>query len=173
MSHGPSFQPHDDHLDQGDIFSDVPLGKWKGGELVQGPPLRAVITSHGCACEDYERALTAGRTQTAAKIMLQVAPLRPIRDVPEYRLEEIKNGEQLDYFYVYGEDNKLPDHMLDFRREQPVPASVLEKCTKIPRLSDWQWRRLLVHLAVSRFHQKPETLFLPALLESEGGAVAT
>lgn len=173
MAHGPAFQSHDEHLDQGDIFSDVPLGRWKDGHLVQGPGVRAVITSHGCACEDYERALAAGRTQAAAKILLQVAPLRPTRGVPEHRLDEIRSGRQLDYFYVYGQGNKLPDQILDFAHEQPVPASVLMTCIKIARLASWQWQRLLVHLAVSRFHQAPESLFQPELLESEGDAVGT
>ena len=173
MTRGPAFCPHDEHLDQGDIFSSVPLGKWEDGKLIQGPGVRAVITSHGCACEDYERALEAGRTQAAAKIMLQVAPLRTIKGVPANRLEEIATGKHLDYFYVFGEANKLPDHLLDFTQEQPVPASVLTKCTKIARLSAWQWRRLLVHLAVSRFHQQPEKLFLPELLEQEAGAIDT
>jgi hypothetical protein len=47
-----------------------------------------------------------------------------------------------------GESGKLPDHMLDFSYEQPVPASVLEGCKKIARLADWQWKRLLVHQTV-------------------------
>jgi hypothetical protein len=32
----PAFVPTDDHLDQGDIFSDAPLGKWKNEEFVKG-----------------------------------------------------------------------------------------------------------------------------------------
>jgi len=168
----PAFVPTDDHLDQGDIFSDVPLARWKDQVFVQGSSGRAVITSHGCACEDYERALAAGRTQAAAKVMLHVAPLRAITNMPEHRLEEIKAGQQLDYFYIYGERNTLNDHLVDLSLEQPVPASVLSACTKIARLAPWQWRHLLVHIAVSRFHESPETLFRPELLESGGSHAA-
>lgn len=166
------FKPYDEHLDQGDIFSDVPLIKYKNGKLEQ-KPMRAIITSDGCACEDYERMLAQGHTQAAARLMLHVAPLRATKDVPEHRLEEIRSGEQLDYFYVYGETGKLPDHMLDFSYEQPVPASVLEGCKKIARLADWQWKRLLVHQTVSRWHQKPEKIFLASVLAEGGGVAAT
>jgi hypothetical protein len=95
------FKPHDVHLEQGDIFADVPLIKYKNGKLDQ-KRTRAIITSDGCACEDYERMVAKGHTQAAAKLMLHVAPLRATKDVPEHRLEEIRSGEQLDYFYVYG-----------------------------------------------------------------------
>lgn len=166
------YKPHDEHLDQGDIFSDVPLIKYRNGKLEQ-KPMRAIITSDGCACEDYERMLAKGHTQAAAKLMLHVAPLRATKDVPEHRLEEIRSGEQLDYFYVYGQAGKLPDQMLDFSYEQPVPASVLEGCTKIARLADCQWKRLLVHQTVSRWHQKPEKIFLAAILVEGGGVAAT
>jgi len=166
------YKPHDEHLDQGDIFSDVPLIKYKNGKLEQ-KPMRAIITADGCACEDYERMLAKGHTQAAAKLMLHVAPLRATKDVPEHRLEEIRSGEQLDYFYVYGETGKLPDQMLDFSYEQPVPASVLDGCKKIARLADWQWKRLLVHQTVSRWHQKPEKIFLDAILAEGGGVAAT
>jgi hypothetical protein len=54
---GPAFRPHDEHLDEGDILADVPFGRWEEGKLVQGTPGRGIITSHGCACEDYERAI--------------------------------------------------------------------------------------------------------------------
>jgi hypothetical protein len=164
------FKPHDVHLEQGDIFADVPLIKYKNGKLDQ-KRTRAIITSDGCACEDYERMVAKGHTQAAAKLMLHVAPLRATKDVPEHRLEEIRSGEQLDYFYVYGETGTLTDQLLDFSYEQPVPASVLERCTKIARLADWQWKRLLVHQTVSRWHQKPETIFLAKVL-AEGGGVA-
>ncbi len=168
MPRGPAFRSRDAHLDQGDIFSDVPLGKWEHGQLVQGPGVRAVITSHGCACEDYERALEGSRSQQAEKILLHVAPLRSARDFPEHRVEEIRSGRYLGSFFIYGQGSVLSDQIVDFTREQPVPAVVLSQCTKIARLADWQWARLLVHLAVSRFHQEPETLFRPELL---GGAV--
>jgi xanthine dehydrogenase iron-sulfur cluster and FAD-binding subunit A len=145
------------------------MAKWKDGELVP-VSLRAVITSNGCACEDYERLIDAGRTQAAAKLTLQVAPLRDTRGRSPQNLADIAAGRHLDYFLVYGERNVLPDQIVDFSREQPVPASVLSGCTKIARLADWQWNGLLVHLAVTRFHQTAEELFRPELLKRrEGG----
>ena len=66
----------------------------------------------------------------------------------------------------------LPDEMLDFSYEQPVPASVLEGCKKIARLADWQWSRLLVHQTVSRWHQRPEEIFVAEHVGTEGGGVA-
>jgi hypothetical protein len=161
----PSFRPHDEHLDQGDILSNVPFVKWKDGTVTLGGGARGIITSDGCACEDYERAIAAGRTQAAAKIMLRVAPLRPVKGLPDNRAEEIRTGKHLDYFYVHGVPPILPDHFVDLSREQPVPAETLVGCPKIARLADWQWRGLLVHFAVSRFHQPPEELFRPDLLE--------
>jgi hypothetical protein len=74
---GPVFRPHDEHLDEGDILAGVPFGKWTDGTLGEGTPGRGIITSHGCACEDHERAVDLGRTQAARKVMLHVAPLQP------------------------------------------------------------------------------------------------
>jgi len=53
------------------------------------------VTSNGCACEDYERAVAAGRSQAAAKIMVQVAPLRPVATLPDHRIDEIQLGKHL------------------------------------------------------------------------------
>jgi hypothetical protein len=160
------FQPHDDHLlDEGDILSEVPFIKWEDGEATVGGGARGLVTSNGCACEDYDRALAAGRGQAAAKVMIQVAPLRPAASYPSHRLDEIASGQQLDFFLVHGKAGVLPDHVVDLTREQPVPASVLAGCPKIARLAAWQWKALLIHIAVSRFHQKPEDLFRADLLE--------
>lgn len=150
-------------LDAGDIFSDVPLAKWVDGRLEPGTPGRAVITSHGCACEDYDRAVQARRTDAARKLTLQVAPLRSINNQGAETLDRIRHGDQMDYFYVYG-DRQVADQILDFTREQPIPAYVLMTCNKIATLAEWQWRRLLVHLAVSRFHQPPEEIFRAEIL---------
>jgi hypothetical protein len=58
-----AFQPHDDGrlVEQGDIFTTVPLMKWKDGEPEEGSPTkRAVVCSHGCVCEDYDRHIEVG-----------------------------------------------------------------------------------------------------------------
>jgi hypothetical protein len=60
-----AFQPSTEELDQGDIFSNVPFPKWRAGIVEHGRGVRGIITSHGCACEDYARALDTGRTQVA------------------------------------------------------------------------------------------------------------
>ena len=96
--------------------------------------------------------------------MIQVAPLRPASQFSERQIDEIREGKQLDYFFVQGEATFLADQVADLTFEQPIPASVLSACTKSTRLADWQWQRLLIHVAVSRFHQQPETLFVEHVL---------
>lgn len=76
--------------------------------------------------------LAKGHTQAAAKLMLHVAPLRATKDVPEHRLEEIRSGEQLDYFYVYGETGKLPDQLLDFSYEHRSPRACSTDARRSP-----------------------------------------
>jgi hypothetical protein len=161
-----SFQLHDDELDQGDIFSNIPFVKWHEGEPAIGGGARGVVTSHGCTCEDYQRRLDLGHTQAAAKVMIQVAPLRPATSFPLQQRSAIADGDYFDYFLVYGQRGVLGDQVADLTKEQSIPASVVMTCDKIARLAPWQWNRLLVHIAVSRFHQKPETIFRPDILES-------
>jgi hypothetical protein len=156
-----AFRPHDDGvLDQGDILANVPFVKWKDG--VPGPgggKARGIITAHGCWCEDYYRAIRAGRTQQATKLMLHVAPVVPARTLPEENRAQIEAGGYFDRFYVYGDGGQLEDHVLDFSKEQTIPAHVLAECPKIARIDHWQWARLLIHQTVSRFRQPPEELF--------------
>jgi hypothetical protein len=157
------FKPHDAELDRGDILANVPLVRWKEGTARQGSPGRGVITSNECTCEDYERAVQRG-SSAASRVLIQVAPLQSASRFPEDIQEEIKLGQRLDLFYVHGDGKALDDQVANLMREQPVPAEVLMRCTKIARLADWQWDALLVHIAVSRFHLKPEELFRPEIL---------
>lgn len=173
MPRPDAFQPHDEHLDQGDILANVPFVRWTDWSVATGGGSRGVITSNGCSCEDYERAIAQGREQASAKLMLQVAPLTPVEQFPPHRREEILSGRYLDRFYVYGDGSGLGDQVLDFAREQPVPARILAACPKIARIAEWQWQHLLIHLAVSRFHQTPEELFRAELLVTEGEPDAT
>jgi hypothetical protein len=157
-------------LDQGEILADVPFVRWEDGKPIFGAVRRGIITSHGCACEDYERAAKeAERSRKAGAVMIHVAPIAPATQYRD-RQEAIARGEFLDYFFIFGEGSILKDHVLDLTREQAIPASVLAKCKKISRIADWQWKGLLVHIAVSRFHQQPEELFREELLESESDA---
>lgn len=151
------------------ILADAPLVKWENGKAKFDSPGRGIITSHGCACEDYERAAaTEGRSSQADRVMLQVAPLKPAKAFGE-KLDTIRRGIQLDCFFLEG-DGSLADQVVDLTREQAIPASVLAQCKKSGQIADWQWKRLLVHIAVSRFHQPPEELFLDSLLESRSDA---
>lgn len=162
-----AFKPHDDgKLDQGDIFANVPLVKWEDGSAKESPS-RAVVTSHGCVCEDYERAIEAGKSSAANRVLVQVAPLRPATDF-KHKVDEIRAGKLLDRFFVEGDGSKLSHQVADLTREQPVPASVLVGCQKIARLSDRQWDALLVHMAIARFRVDPATLFRDEILR--GGA---
>ncbi len=126
------------------------------------------VTSNGCTCEDYERAIEKGWSSSAARVYVQVAPLRPAKDFKD-KQDEIRAGRRLDLFFIKGDDKKLADQVADLTREQPIPASVLASCKKIARLADWQWSALLVHIAVSRFHVKPEELFRDELLKGGAG----
>lgn len=100
--------------------------------------------------------------------MLQVAPLKPAKAFGE-KIEVIKNGSQLDCYFIEG-DGSIADQVVDLTREQGIPASVLAECKRSGQVADWQWKGLLVHIAVSRFHQQPEDLFLKELLESRSDA---
>jgi hypothetical protein len=155
-------------LDQGMILANVPFVKWEGGKAKLDSPGRGIITSHGCACEDYERAVARGRSSQADRVMLQVAPLKPAKAFGD-KIETIKQGIQLDCFFIEG-DASLADQVVDLTREQGIPASVLASCKKAGQIADWQWSGLLVHIAVSRFHQTPEELFRQDLLESRSSA---
>jgi hypothetical protein len=152
------FRDHDDRLDEGDVLANAPVLKWKNGEpkFTEG---RVIVTAHGCACEDYYRALEEGRTSAARRVMVMVAPVRNANDLDEDTRQAIQRGEYYDLFYVYGDGSRLHDQVVDLTREFNVPASLLIECQKIARLNDWQWRRLLIALTVSRWHQKPETIF--------------
>jgi hypothetical protein len=163
-----AFKPHDDGLllDQGDILAEVPLVIWKDGKA-QESKNRAVVTSHGCVCEDYERAIGAGRSSAAERLLLQVAPLRPAKDF-KHKIGEIQRGELLDRFFVEGDGKKLAHQVADLTREQPIPASVLVKCKKIARLADWQWEALLIHMTIARFRIDPAQVFSEEILKGAG-----
>ena len=152
-------------LEHGLVLADVPFVRWKDGrpKIDSGGP--GIITSEGCACEAYERALQEGRSSAAAKVMLQVAPIRPANDYRD-KIETVKAGQVLGLFFVKGEGSRLGDCVVDFSHEQGIPASVLAGCKKSALISDWQWKRLLVHLTVSRWRQKAEDLFREDLIES-------
>ena len=159
-----AFKPHNDgRLDQGDILADVPLIKWDG-EAAKESPNRAIVTSHGCVCEDFERWMEAGKSSAADRVLIQVAPLRPAKDF-KHKVDEIRDGKLLDRFFIEGDGSKLSHQVVDLNGEQPIPASVLVKCKKIARLSDRQWKALLVHLAVARFRVEPAQLFRDEILE--------
>ncbi len=152
------------------ILADVPFVKWENGKAKLDSPGRGIITSHGCACEDYERAVAmSGRSSQANRVMLQVAPLRPARQFPSDKLDTIKAGSHLDCFFIQG-DGSIADQVVDLTREQGIPASVLATCKRSGVIAEWQWKGLLVHIAVSRFHQTPEELFRLELLESRSDA---
>jgi hypothetical protein len=162
-----AFKPHDDCLiDQGDIFTNVPLMKWADGEPEEGSPTkRVVVTSHGCVCEDYDRAMAEGMTSAARRLYVQVAPLRAAKD-KQAKLEVIKAGRMPEYFYIEGDGKKLDHQVADLSREQPIPAWVLvDRCQKIARIDDWQWNALCVHIAVGQFRVEAEDLFNPKILK--------
>lgn len=152
-------------LDQGDILSDVPLVKWKDGQATHGSPNRAIITSHGCVCEDFDRAVQDGKSSKAARIFIQVAPLRPARDFRD-KIDLIQEGKLLDLYFIEGDGSKLAHQVVDLKREQPIPARVLADCKKVARIADWQWNALLVHMTVARFRSAPADIFHPDLLKA-------
>lgn len=153
-------------LDQGDILANVPLVNWKSGKAKEAPN-RAVVTSHGCVCEDYERATEANRSSAADRVQIQVAPLVPASNFKD-KIKLIREGKLLDFFFVEGDGQKLNHHVAVLAREQPVPASVLVKCPTIAQLADWQWEALRLHLTVSRFRCDPKEIFRDELLTGAG-----
>jgi hypothetical protein len=152
------FQPTDAYLNEGDVIAAVPFAKWTGTDWKVNSK-RAVITSHGCACEDYRRHIEAGQTSKARKVVLHVAPLAEVRDVPEEKRQIIRAGEMWRYFYLTGQDGVLADHLVDLDAEQAIPAEVLQGLTKIARIADWQWQALLIHITVNRWGRSAEDIF--------------
>jgi hypothetical protein len=153
-------------LEGGLVLAKIPFVKWENGEARIGADGPGIITSHGCACEDYERALQEGRTSAARRLMLMAAPLKQAKAFRD-KIETIKGGTALDYFFIKGENPWPADQVVDLTHEQAIPASVLADCKKVAQIADWQWKRLLIHIAISRFHQQPEELFREELLESD------
>lgn len=162
-----AFKPFDEHrLDQGDVFANVPLTKWADDEPEEGSATkRVVVTSHGCVCEDYDRLIAAGLTSKARRLMVQVAPLRPAKERQD-KLDLIKEGRMPEFVYVEGDGKKLDHQVADLGREQAIPAWILvENCQRIARLADWQWNRLCVQLAISRFRVEAQDLFNADILK--------
>jgi hypothetical protein len=152
-------------LEGGLVLAKVPFVRWEDGEPHTGSEAQGIITSHGCSCEDYERAIQEGRSSAAKRKMLMVAPLKAAK-VFRDKIDTIKSGTALDYFFIQGEPPWPADQVVDLTREQAIPASVLAGCKKVAQIEDWQWKALLIHIAISRFHQQPEDLFREDLLES-------
>jgi hypothetical protein len=150
-------------LDQGEVFSDVPLLKWKDGEpkIEKG---RALVTSHGCVCEVYERAVEQKKTSAAKKAYIQVVPLQPASTFRQ-KVGLIQNGEMRDYFFVEGDGPKLAHHVAVLTREQALPAAVLADCTRLAQVADWQWEALRLHITLTRFRMKPEEVFRDEFLK--------
>jgi hypothetical protein len=117
-------------LDQGEILADVPFVRWEDDKPIFEALRRGIITSHGCACEDYERAAKeAARSRKAGAVMLHVAPIEPATQYRD-RQEAIARGEFLDHFYISGEGTVLKSHVVDLTKEQAIPASVLSRCMR-------------------------------------------
>lgn len=153
-------------FEHGLVLSDVPFVRWVAAKPAEGTPKPGIITSEGCACEAYERAVNESKSSAAQKVMLQVAPLRQPGVYGAEKLDLIKGGKVLGLFFVQGEGSRLGDCVVDLTCEQSMPAWLLAYCTKSALIADWQWKRLLVHLTVSRWRQPPESLFREDLLES-------
>ncbi len=140
------------------MLARVPFAKWTDEGWTINPK-RGVITSHSCACEDYRRHVEAGQTSKARKVMLHVAPLADVRDLPEEKRQIIRDGKMWRYLYLYGESGILSDQLVDLDAEQAIPASVLHGMTKITRLAPWQWQALLIHTTVNRWGRAAEDIF--------------
>lgn len=156
------FRERDAELDEGDIVEGVRLPTWSKQGVLSDTPRRVLVTSNGCDCEDFMRARDSGKSDAAAKLRIHVAPLREPAG-SELKLQQIRDGEVLPLFWVYG-DERIPDQILDLSKETSVPAALVVAGRHLATIAEWQWRRLLVHLAVERWHAKPEKIFRPELL---------
>ena len=165
------FDEQQEHLlEHGLVLSNVPFPRWTAGKAQHGTGRRGIITSEGCACEAYERALAENRSSEASKIFLKAAPIYPAKEYGEEKIEIIKAGKVLGLLFIQGEGSRLGDCVVDLSRESSFPAYVLAGCTKSALIADWQWKRLLIHSTVSQWRQQPEALFREDLLESASDA---
>ncbi len=152
-------------IDQGYIFANVPFPVWdEAGAGWKAVPSNGLVTSHECACEDYQRAINAGFGDKANKIDLQVAPIQSASRYSEEAIALILAGEHLERFFVHG-GKSLPDSVVRIDEETAIPAYVLAGLKPITVLAPWQWRQLVIHLTVSQWHQKPEKILHPDLLK--------
>jgi hypothetical protein len=159
LSDAPFTATDPETLDEGDILANVPFAVWGDGAW-RVKSVRGIVTSHGCACEDYARAVAAGRSSQARKIRLHVAPIRAITGQPEDKLAQIRDGKVWRFFYVYGDGGQtLQDQVVDLDDEQAIPATVLWELPRVARLAPWQWRALLMHITVNRWGRSPEDIF--------------
>jgi hypothetical protein len=125
-----------------------------------------VVTSHGCVCEKYERALAKGRPEVARKVFVQVAPLENAEAFPRDQLPTIEKGGMRDLFYLEGSGLDLKHKVTILTREQAVPAEVLvEKCKRVAQVADWQWAALRLHLTLTRFRKPADKIFRDELLK--------
>lgn len=161
----PPFREPDLKLDDGDIVEGVHLPTWSKTGALSSVARRVLVTSNGCDCEDYLRARDAGMSDAAAKIRVHVAPLRDPAG-SETKLQQIRDGQVLPLFWVYGNE-ALPDQIADLSKETSIPAAAVVAGRRLATIAAWQWRRLLVHLTVERWHQKPEKIFRHELLRED------
>lgn len=159
------FRPRDGQISDGDILEAVPFLKWKDGEA-KPVSARGIVTSHGCACEDYERALGAGKSSKARKVLLRVARMQPASNFPALVLDDIRDGQHTDLFFVDG-DETTPDQVVDLTNEQPFPAELLVKLPFRTRISEAQWKRLQMQAMVERLHAKPEEFLKAEIVSGE------
>ena len=160
----PGYRAHDYRIDQGDIFRDVPF-------LVRGPndeiatkKLPGIVTSHGCYCERYDRALEAGKTTRAAKIQLYVCPITSARNLNANDQATVREGKNFQY-HALPVIPGVPEMFVDATLEQSIPARLLETLDRTASLTETEWIKLVVHQTTFRFRREAAAIFRPDLLD--------
>jgi hypothetical protein len=153
-------------LDQGYLLDAVPVRFPRSGEDSVEQSL-AVVTSHGCDCDRYERAKAAG--DSGETLVVQVAPVHPLAALDDNGLHnDIRKGGVHRYFHIPAEAGH-DELVADLFFEQPLPTGDLMRLVRVASLSeDWCWR-LSLQIFVLRSRKRIEDVFRDDAVPKAGG----
>lgn len=156
------YGPSQYDLNQGDLFLGVPFHLPRGLNPDDDPTFEVhagLLTSHGCDCERYDRAVEKGASQNVIdRLPLQVALVHDLAELDAGLAGDVREHRVSRYFYMPG-DEEQPEQVADLWFEQPVPAVELVRLDRRATLSE-EWRlKLIVQIWRLRSHLEEEDVF--------------
>lgn len=155
------YGPREHQLNQGDLYESVPFHLPVGKSDVSSDFERmlGLVTSHGCDCEKYDRAVQRGQTQeTLDRMPLLAAPVHDLEDLNASLAGDVRKVRVPRYFYMPADEHQ-PELVADLWFEQPVAIPQLLDLEHRATL-DEEWRlKLIVQIFRLRSHLKEESVF--------------